>query len=73
MYLFESIFRLINNILNEILDKIFYYKVMYEEVEYNNINNNLILVYKSTVDLDTMYYYYAMYQPNYNDFKEAIN
>lgn len=30
---------------------------MYEEVEYNNINNNLILVYKSTVDLDTMYYY----------------
>jgi hypothetical protein len=57
MYLFESIFRLINNILNEILDKIFYYKVMYEEVEYNNINNNLILVYKSTVDLDTMYYY----------------
>ena len=31
---------------------------MYKEVEYNNINNNnLILVYKSTVDLDTMYYY----------------
>ena len=57
MYLFESIFRSINNILNDILDKIFYYKVMYEEVEYNNINNNLILVYKSTVDLDTMYYY----------------
>lgn len=47
---------------------------MYKEVEYNNINNNnLILVYKSTVDLDTMYYYQAMYQPNYNDFKEAIN
>ena len=49
MYLFESIFRLINNILNEILDKIFYYKVMYEEVEYNNIN--------SAVDLKTMYYH----------------
>ena len=37
------------------------------------MNNNLILVCKSAADLDTMYYYQAMYQPDNNNFKKAMN
>jgi len=55
--LLQSIFRLINTIANNIQGKIFYYKAIYKEAEYNNINHNLILAHSSIEDLETMYFH----------------
>ena len=68
----DSTYRQVQASTEPIPGELFYIKTIFNT--YNNFNDiNLLLAFKATADLDTLYYHQAMRQPDRDDFKAAMN